>query len=529
MYDLLVKNARIVDGSGSAAFPGDIGIVGPRIVVSGSQLVEEARQIIDARGQIVAPGFVDTHTHDDLAILRGSIVPMKVQQGVTTVVIGNCGFGLAPVVPTSVEDVKRYSTAVLGEDDQPWPWRTTRMLFETLRALPLGQNVRALVPHNLVRVAVIGFAQREATEQEIREQEALVREAMQAGAAGMSLGLMYIPGIYTPTAELVRLGRVVGQYGGVIASHMRGEDDRLINSLSEMIALAEQANVAMHISHLKITGRKNWGSINQALDLLANARVRGVDVTVDVYPYTAGSTTITQLLPSWVQEGGPVRMVERLREVATRRRILREYPSGYPDWENIRLGSLRQERYQALEGLNLVEAGQALGMSTEEAFFHLIQEEQGQITILLFQMDERDVDQVVRSEFSMIGSDGLPIQFGRPHPRLYGTFPRFLRRYVYEQRSIPLEQAIRKITALSAERFGLTERGMIAEGKIADLVIFDPETIKDTATYSNPRVYPDGIAAVIVGGQPVVLAGKVQAGLPGQLITDLSARVLKKE
>ncbi|MBO0794061.1 MAG: amidohydrolase family protein, partial [Ktedonobacteraceae bacterium] len=423
--------------------------------------------------------------------------------------------------------VRNYSAAVLGQDDQPWNWQTTTELFETLHALPLGQNVRALLPHNPVRVAAMGFAQRAATEQEITAQEALVEEAMQAGAAGLSLGLMYIPGIYTPTEELIRLARVVGRHGGVIASHMRGEGDRLLSSINEMLTIAEQAEVAVHISHLKITGRKNWGHIDKALNMIADARARGLDITVDVYPYNAGSTTITQLLPPWVQEGGQSSMLERLRDPAIQQRILRDFASGSPGWENqigangwesIHLAALHQERYKALEGLNLVEAGTALGMSTEAAFFHLVQEERGQITILLFSMDERDVDQVVESSFSMIGSDGLPIASGRPHPRLYGTFPRFIKRYVRERHSIPLEQAIRKVTALPAERFGLADRGVIAAGNIADLVIFDPDTISDTATYSNPRAYPHGIAAVIVAGQPVLLQGEPQSSLPGQLI-----------
>ncbi|MBO0791617.1 MAG: amidohydrolase family protein, partial [Ktedonobacteraceae bacterium] len=238
MYDLLLKNARIIDGSGKTAFNGAIAITGQRIAALGPHLAEEALTIIDTRGQVVAPGFVDTHTHDDLAILRGSTVPMKVQQGVTTVVIGNCGFGLAPTTPTYSEVVRNYSAAVLGQDDQPWNWQTTTELFEALHALPLGQNVRALLPHNPVRVAAMGFAQRAATKQEITAQETLVEEAMQAGAAGMSLGLMYIPGIYTPTEELIRLARVVGRHGGVIASHMRGEGDRLLSSINEMLTIA---------------------------------------------------------------------------------------------------------------------------------------------------------------------------------------------------------------------------------------------------------------------------------------------------
>jgi N-acyl-D-aspartate/D-glutamate deacylase len=527
MYDFVIRRARIVDGSGSPAFSGDIGIVGQHIAALGPQLSGEARQIFDAGGQVIAPGFVDAHTHDDLAVLRGAVVPAKVLQGITTLVIGNCGFGPAPVVPAHAQALKTYSSAVLGEDSQNWDWPTMGAFLEALRAMPLGQHVRALLGHGALRVAVMGFEPRPASEQEIVAQEELVAEAMQAGAAGLSFGLIYVPGIYTPTAELVRLARVVGRYGGVVASHIRGEGDRLLSSIDEMLAIAEQADVAMHISHLKITGKQNWGNIDKALNRITDARARGLDVTVDVYPYSASSTTITQFLPPWVLEGGVDRMVERLRDPAQRQRIRQNFATGLPGWENqitdegwerIRLSTLQQQQYKSLEGMNMREAADTLGMLPDEALMHLVQEEKGQITILSFSMDDRDVDQVVQSSFSMLGSDGLPILSGRPHPRLYGTFPRFIKRYVRDLRSMELEQAIHKVTALPCARFGLTDRGVIAEGKVADLVIFDPASISDRATYTDPQRYPEGIAAVIVSGQPVVLNGQLQPNLPGSVL-----------
>ncbi len=527
MYDLLIRRARIVNGAGTPAFDGDIGVVGERIVALGSPLAEEAAHVIDAGGQVVAPGFVDAHTHDDLAALRQSVVSPKLQQGATTLVIGNCGFGLAPIAPAYAEAVKDYSAAVLGSDELPWNWPTMGAFLDTLRATPLGQHVLALLGHGPLRVAVMGFESRAASEQEIAAQEALVEEAMQSGAAGLSLGLMYVPGIYTPTSELVRLARVVGRYNGVVAVHMRGEGDGLLASINEMLVVAERAGVAVHLSHLKVTGRKNWGSIQRALELITDAHARGLDVTVDVYPYNAGSTTITQLLPPWVQEGGVASMLQRLRDPAVQQQLRRDFASGLPGWENlagangwerIYLSAMQHERYRSLEGKNLLEAAECLGMSPEDALFHLVLEEQGQITMILFHMDDRDVDQVVLAPFSMIGSDGLPILSGRPHPRLYGTFPRFIERYVRDLKRLTLEEAIHKVTALPSARFGLAERGVIEAGKIADLVIFDPASIRDRATYSNPRVYPIGIAAVIVAGKPVVLDGQLQADRPGQVI-----------
>jgi N-acyl-D-aspartate/D-glutamate deacylase len=290
MYDLLIRGARVVDGTGMPAFASDIGIVGEQIAALGAHIGGEARQTIKASGMVVAPGFIDAHTHDDLAALRRAVVLPKVYQGVTSLVIGNCGFGVAPTTPAHRAALQRYSAPVLGEDDQPWPWATMGSFLEAMRAMPLGQHVCALLGHTAVRVAVMGFESRPATEQEMAAQEALVAEAIQAGAAGLSLGLMYVPGTYTPTAELVRLARVVGRAGGVVAAHMRSEGDGLLAALDEMLSIAEQAEVAVHISHLKVTGRANWGGIHTALERITDARARGLSVTVDMYPYAAGST-----------------------------------------------------------------------------------------------------------------------------------------------------------------------------------------------------------------------------------------------
>ena len=532
MYDLLIRHARIIDGTGGPAFNGDIGIVDNRIVAMRSFLSEEAHAVIDAGGLVVAPGFVDAHTHDDLAALRKFTVLPKVHQGVTTVVIGNCGFGMAPIVPERMQAVKDYAAPILGEDGQSWNWRTMSAFLQTLNATPLGQNVAVLLAHGTLRVAVMGFEQRAATEQEIIAQEALVEEAMQAGVVGMSLGLAYVPGGYTSTAELIRLARIVGRYHGVITAHMRNEGDELLASTNELLTIAEQGEVAMHISHLKITGRNNWGHIQAALDLISDARARGLDVTVDVYPYSAGSTTITQLLPPWLKEGGVSNMLKQLGEAGVQRRVRQEFSRSLPGWDNpiyangwerIYLSSVQLEKHKPLEGMNLVQASEQLGMSPEETLFQLVLEEKGQATLIMFTMDERDVDKVVQAPFSMIGSDGIPILSGRPHPRLYGTFPRFIERYVRTLKSLSLEQAIYKTTAYPCERFGFRDRGIVADGKIADLVIFDPATISDKATYDNPQVYPDGIKAVLVGGQTVVLDNAVgQVHRPrGQLITPI--------
>lgn len=533
MYDLLIRNAQIVDGTGGPAFEGDLALVDRRIVAVGTHLEGEAHTLLEAEGLVVAPGFIDAHTHDDLAVTRQGVVEAKVQQGITSLVLGNCGFGVAPMEAQSMRTMQRYAAAVLGEDELPWSWPTLGAWLETLSRQTLGQHVRALLGHTALRVAVMGFEARPATPEELTTQEKLLAEAMQAGAAGLSLGLMYAPGMYTPASELERLACVVARYGGVVTAHMRGEGDHMLASLDEMLDLAERTGVAVHISHLKIIGRRNWGKIEQALEKIAGARARGLSITVDMYPYTAGSTTITQLLPPWLQEGGLEHMLSSLRDPATRRRASQDFArtpresGALPGWENqvellgwerIVLSSLQEEQNRGLEGLNMAEAAACLGMAPDEALFHLILSEAGRITIVVFSMDQHDVDQVIQAPFAMIGSDGLPTRSGIPHPRLYGTFPRYLQRYVRERKSLSLPEAIHKITALPAARFGLPERGTIAPGQIADLVLFDPERLSDRATYQEPQIYPAGLAAVIVAGQPVVLHGQLQAARPGQVV-----------
>jgi N-acyl-D-aspartate/D-glutamate deacylase len=294
-----------------------------------------------------------------------------------------------------------------------------------------------------------------------------------------------------------------------------------------MLSIAEQAEVSVHISHLKVTGRKNWGSIDLALERIVDARARGLSVTVDMYPYAAGSTTMTQLLPPWMLEGGTAALLPRLSDATMRARIRQDFANGLPGWENqvgalgwerITLSSVQHETYRAFEGLTMVEAAQQLGLSPEEACLHLLLATKGQITIIVFSMDERDVDRVIQSPFAMIGSDGLPVRSGRPHPRLYGTFPRFIRRYVRELKALTLEEAIQKVTALPASRFGFTRRGVLAVERVADLVVFDPAKIGDQATYHIPQVYPEGILAVIVAGQPVIVRGQLQPYRPGHLL-----------
>ncbi len=527
MYDLLIRGASIIDGTGKPTFTGDVGVVGEQIAALSAHLEGEAGQVIEAHGMVVAPGFIDAHTHDDVVVLRRAVVLPKIYQGITTLVIGNCGFGVAPTTQAHMAALQRYAAPVLGGDYLRWDWPTMGSFLETLQAMPLGQHVRALLGHTAVRVAVMGFESRAANDQEIAAQEALVAEAMQAGAAGLSLGLMYVPGMYAPAAELVRLARVVGRAGGVVAAHMRSEGDGLLAALDEMLSIAEQAEVAVHISHLKVTGRKNWGGINVALERIAAARARGLSVTVDMYPYTAGSTTMTQLLPPWLLEGGTERMLRRLDDAELHQRALHDLAHGLPGWENqagalgwerITLSSVPHGIYGAFEGLTMDEVATRLGCSPEKAALYLLQATQGQTTILLFSMDERDVDAVIQVPFAMIGSDGLPLRSGRPHPRLYGTFPRFIKRYVRELKRLSLEEAIQKVTAFPATRFGLARRGVLAVGMAADLVVFDPDHIGDLATYTAPEVYPEGIQAVIVAGQPVVLHGQLQPNLPGHLL-----------
>src|SRR5919199_4953070 len=490
MLDLVLKNGRIVDGTGNPWFFGDIGIKDDLIVDVG-RASQEGLETIDVRGQVISPGFIDGHCHSDLMVLNNPRSEIKLRQGVTTEVLGNCGMTPAPFAPQNLELLRSYVEPVLGKTEREWAWETVGQYLSSLREARPSENVATYVGHGTLRIAVMGFENRPASDEEVDLMKGLLEESLQDGAIGLSLGLMYAPGSYTTGEELAELCSVLPRCDGLLATHIRGEGNSLIPSIREVIWIAERCGCPLQISHLKAAGRSNWGSVAEAMELIEDARSRGLDVTCDVYPYTAGSTSLTTLLPPWALEGGISLTLARLKDQTFRQRIKEELGREHDDWDNLMvstgwesvyISSLSKGDSADLEGKNIDEISESRAQGPADCMMDLLLEQDGKVSMVLFHMTETDVEQVLGWDRSLIASDSLHDQARKPHPRLYGTFPHVLARYVREKKLLSLEEAIRKMTSFPARRFKLDGRGLLAPGYAADLVVFDPDTVSERAS-----------------------------------------------
>ena len=524
--DLVLQNGRLMDGTGNPWFFGDVGIKDGKIVEVG-RVNQRGREKIDAGGQVVAPGFIDGHCHSDLMVLDDPRSEIKLQQGVTTEVVGNCGMTPAPFAPQNLDLLRTYVEPVLGNTGREWRWETVEQYFDALLEAEPSENVATYVGHGTLRIAVMGFEDRPASGEELDRMKRLLEEALQAGVIGLSLGLMYAPGNYTPREELAELCSVLTRYDGLLATHIRGEGNSLIPSIEEVIWIAERSGVPLQISHLKAAGGGNWGRVTRAMELIEEARSRVLDVTCDVYPYTAGSTSLTTLLPPWALEGGVSQTLERLGDPTSRKRIKAELRQEHDDWDNlvastgwdsVYISSLSRGHDANLAGKNVLEVSESRGVDPEDCMMDLLLEQDGKVSIVFFHMAGSDVEQVIGWERSLIASDSLHDQAEKPHPRLYGTFPHVLARYVREKKLLSLEEAVRKMTSFPARRFNLGKRGLIAPGYAADLVVFDPQTILDTATYEDPKHFPEGISHVLVNGTKAIECGTLLTAAKGIVI-----------
>jgi N-acyl-D-amino-acid deacylase len=527
MLDLILTNGRIVDGTGNPWLLGDVGVKDGQIVALGQLVHHEAGSVIDVHRQVIAPGFIDGHCHSDLMILDHPFSEIKMQQGVTTEVVGNCGLAPAPFVPSQAELLQSYVQPVLGATAWAWPWETVGQYMETVAASRPSEHIATYVAHGALRIAVMGFANRPASSVELQRMKQMLEEGLKAGAIGLSIGLLYAPGSYTSKEEIADLCSILPKYNGLFSTHIRGEGNNLLPSVKEVLWIAEKAGVSLHISHLKAAGTINWGKVLEALELIENARARGMDVTCDVYPYNAGSTSLTTVLPPWVLEGGIASVLEVIKDASLRRRIREELSREQEDWDNlvcstgwqsVYISAVQTEANRILEGKHIAEISEARSQHPVECMLDLLLEEQGRISIVYFHMSDEDVKQVVGYEKSLIASDSLTCETGKPHPRLYGTFPRVFAKYVREERVLSLEQAVRKVTSFPVQRFKLGKRGLIVPGYAADLVVFDPDTIQDLATFESPRQYPEGISHVFVSGKATLLNGQHTHAREGSLI-----------
>lgn len=525
MYELIISNGTLVDGTGAPAAHADLAVADGRVAAIGDLKAAPAAQRVDATGKVVCPGFIDTHTHSEISVLANPDAPAKIRQGVTTEVVGNCGFSAFPLDPATRETARDFSHPVLGHPEVEWDWLDLGGYFERLERQKCAVNVAALVGQGTLRNAVLGFDRRAPSPAELGRMQSLLEHAMDEGAFGLSTGLSYAPGMFADTAEVVELARVVSRRGGLYATHLRDQADRLEEAVEEALEIGRRAALPVLISHHKAAGERNWGKVKNTLAMLDRAHAAGTRTASDVYPYLSGMSTMLPVLPPWVLEGGVDEMLARLRDPNARKRIRRDFETGLPGWENkatvlgwdnVVISSLATSKNRDLAGLSVREAAKLRGKDELECLFDLLVEEDGRVGRRSIQCCEEDVLAVLTHSRTMIGSDGLDVDY--PHPRQYGCFARVLGEYVRDKRALSLESAIHKMTGLSAGTFGFKDLGVLAPGKRADVVVFDASAIRDEGTYADPSRHPSGIEWVFVGGKAAVAEGKPTGVRNGQIL-----------
>ncbi|HEY9401543.1 MAG TPA: D-aminoacylase, partial [Pyrinomonadaceae bacterium] len=518
-YDLVIVNGLVVDGTGRPAYPADVVISGDRIAtIAYARRLPRGRRKIDASGLVVAPGFIDMLGQSEVNLLIDPRAMSKVMHGVTTEVTGEGG-SIAPMNERLIkEDEDYYRRFNLTVD-----WRTLAEYFRRVERQGLGLNLATFVGATQVRAHAMGFDNRAPTAAELTEMRRLVAQAMEDGALGLSTSLQYVPARFAKTDEIVELAKVAARYGGVYATHQRSEANALDSSLTEVFEIARRASIPTGIWHLKTAYRKNWGRMPEVLKRIESARASGLKITADVYPYTAASTSLNACLPPWALEGGTERMLKRLGDPETRTRLKRDISTDSVEWENIYLGSggaegvlvgsVNNPALAALQGQRLSQIAAAQNKDPLDALFDLILADRGQTGAIYFMMSEDDLRAALRSPHVSICTDSGaratdgPLSGTKSHPRGWGSYPRILARYVRDEKLLTLEQAVHKMTGLSATRVGLRDRGVLRPGAFADITIFDPRRVRDRATFEQPNQYAEGINYVIINGQLAVDAG----------------------
>ena len=534
MFDLKFVNARIVDGTGNPWFRADVGIEDGRITALEPRLGGDARRTIDVQDRVIAPGFIDLHSHADFTLPQHPSAASVVSQGVTTQLLGNCGFSPFPVHDERVE-LLRDASAFL-DDGLPWGrWRDLAGYVAHLASKSIVPNVALQVGHGALRISAMGFEPRPPEPAELAVMQEELARALSEGAVGISTGLTYTPGSYAETDELVALAEVVAGFGGFYSSHIRGEGYTLIQGVEEALEVGRRAGVPVQLSHHKAMGRDNWEKIDTTLGLLDEARAAGQDVLADQYPYTAGSTTLAVLLPRWVMERGIEGAQALLSDPSVYRRvreqIARQSPEDlrkgqrefYPDDVVVADAPAELARYI---GSTLTEVAQQRGEEAVDTALYLLRVGGGAVLTIVYGMSDANVEKIMAHPAVAVASDGWtlsPDAGGRPHPRSFGTFPRVLGRYVREKSVLRLEDAIRKMTSLPAQRIGLRDRGIVGLGGIADLVVLDPDLVIDRATFETPDAFPDGISGVVINGRVVLEDGVSSEERPGRFLRRAAA------
>jgi N-acyl-D-amino-acid deacylase len=523
--DILIRQARIVDGSGAPAFDGDVRVADGRIAEIGANLAARGEKTVAADGRYLAPGFIDAHCHDDLICLRQPDRPEKILQGATTVVVGNCSFSLYPTVPGSADHLREHFSTLLGEIAPQEVFESFAGYRDALHAQGMALNLVSLVGHAALRLAVLGYDSRPATADERRTMQQLLERQLADGAFGLSLGLVYPPSAYADRAELVALAQTTSRNGKLLAAHVRSYEAGLLDSIDEFLALLEAAHVPGLLSHLQAAGRPNWGSIPAAIAKLEAANRRGLDVSFDMYPYLACSSYLLQLVPPAMLEGGVHALIAGLRDAAGREKLRAavEDPTSTTSkvaligYGNVRIAGTSNPALKKFEGLDMAAAAAQEGVAPFDFLIRMILEDQGQTTIVMFQLDNADLRAACTHSLHMVGSDGWPRPGTKPHPRAFGTFPRVAGRLRRDEHWFSIEDAVRRMTAVAASRFGLKDRGRVAPGMVADLVLFD-DALDDRATFDDPTQLPTGIESVWVAGEAVVDKGQPTGRRPGRVL-----------
>ena len=522
-FDILIKGGLLYDGGLSAPYISDVGITDGMIRFIGRSAAEDAGKMIDARGFAVCPGFIDAHSHSDFTIVADPRAEGKICQGITTEVNGNCGMSAAPLFKRALE--KREDD--LKELDIRDRWNTFSEYFAVLAKRGLAVNMAFLAGHGNIRGSVVGYDDKEPSHGELDGMAALLEEAIGQGAIGLSTGLIYPPGIYSGTEELIYIAGRLRSRDLIYASHMRSEGARLTQAVEEVIRIGEESGIKVHISHIKTAGERNWQKAENVFSLLKEARSRGLKITCDRYPYIASSTDLDAILPSWVFEGGNDEELRRLLDQKEKNKIameMREQSGSHGYWEKVIVSSVASEKNRWMEGKTIAEISSNLGKNGLETVFGILLEERLRVGAIFLSMNEENLRKFLSLPYCMIGSDSSarsfdgPTKKGKPHPRTFGTFPRFLGNYVRKEGLLSLQEAIYKATQLTAQTFGLGKRGRLQEGFCADVVVFDSGRIMDRSTYEDPFQMPEGIAYVLVNGTPAVWEGVPTGKLAGMVL-----------
>jgi dihydroorotase/N-acyl-D-amino-acid deacylase len=527
-FDLVITNGHIIDGTGSPWYSGDVGIREGRIAAIGNLAAAPRKRTIDAAGKVVAPGFIDMLGQSEMTILVDPRLPSKIYQGITTEITGE-GNSIAPLNDALIQaGHSGYDHYEITPD-----WRTFRQYFARLEKQGMGINLASYVGATTVRTIVLGEENKQPTPEQLELMKALVRDAMKDGAVGVSTALEYAPAPYAKTEELIALATEAGKFGGIYSTHMRNESDSVLDSIDEALHIGREAHVPVEIWHIKVAGKNNWGRMPEVVAKINAARAAGADVTADTYAYTAWYNDFSAFIPAWAHEGGSAKLVERLKDPATRERIRKDMLTPSKEWDNewqeipgpeaVMIGVAQNPKLVPLQGKRLSEIAKMWNKDPIDALFDFLIEDPF-ADVAVFGMSQPDVTLALQQPWVAIDNDSSGTSpegiLGQehPHPRAYGTFPRILRKYVREEKALTLEDAIRKFSALAAQRLRLTDRGVLKAGMWADVVVFDPATVRDLATFDKPNQLSEGMEYVLVNGVPVIEQGKMTGTLPGKVL-----------